>query len=242
MAEYDIVAHFHTKKSLTVEWGDRWRRHILGNLLGSPASVQSIIEQLTSESLTGVIFSSPYPLIADYLDWGGMRDRIGSILRDRLGVNIGLTHGKPTFPVGNMFWARGKAIRSVLSHCWTWGDFEEESGQLAGTLGHCIERIWCLVSEASGFVSKEVLMRDIGPDFQLSRRRRLAVFVHYAQGPTISQADLYYIHHLCGLTDRLVVVSNSPIDDASQRALRPYTDLVIVRANLAADFGAWSRL
>ena len=40
--QYDFIGHFHTKKSMTVNWGHEWRRYLLDQLLGSPETVSAM--------------------------------------------------------------------------------------------------------------------------------------------------------------------------------------------------------
>lgn len=241
LMDYDIVGHIHTKKSETVDWGGNWRRHILRNLLGSTDGVRSIFELLSKEDGYGILYPAAFPLIADFVDWGGLRERVQLIARELFHIDVGLASQKPEFPVGNMFWARIDAIRPILSYRWSWSDFEEEHGQVGGTLAHCIERMWGIIAETRGFPARPILLADTGLDLPSPKRRRLAIFVHYSQSMEIAASDLHYLHHLRTIASHVVFVSNSPLSKNAYKQVVMSSDRIIQRDNVTADFGAWAQ-
>ena len=234
---YDLIGHFHTKKSTTVDWGDRWRKYLFNNLLGTSGGVSSIFKQFEDNLKLGVVFPPPYPLIAPYADWGGNKDRCEAILNE-LGIYNKLPL-KPKFPVGNMFWARTKALEPLLQKTWTIQDFEEESGQIKLTLAHAIERIWCYASINQTFHAKEFLLFDTNVTKPDDYKKRLVIFVHYSDSGRVSDDDLFYIQSIKKLAAELIFISNSVINPDNFEKLRDLTSKIIIRDNKGFDFSAF---
>ena len=58
---------------------------------------------------------------------------------------------EPDFPAGNMLWLRTKAVNNLF-HCNIKPhDFEDEMGQLDGTLAHSIEHSWFYIASANHY-------------------------------------------------------------------------------------------
>lgn len=146
---YDIIAHFHTKKAETVDWGDMWRLNIFENLIGTSARVNSILSSFHDDQGLGLIVPQPYSKIEPLVGWGGLKASTEAVLS-----TVGAPATLPDsvmFPVGNMFWARTAAIRQTLGYDWAQVDFETESGQVGDTIMHAIERHWVYLAAFNGF-------------------------------------------------------------------------------------------
>lgn len=236
LKSYDLIGHFHSKKSTTVSWGDRWRRYLLNNLLGSQDGVRAILQCFIDEPSLGLLYPPPYPLIAPHCNWGGNKgraERLLSIFDSHQGLP-----DHPSFPAGNMFWARSDAIRLMLDYRWNWSQFESENGQLGETLAHCIERIWKYAAVAEGYRTTEILFKFSQPDWpDHDSRRRIAFFVHHNARHEISEADLFLLRQLEEFTDKIVIVSNTPIPPDTLNGLS--NSQLIERENSGFDFGAW---
>jgi lipopolysaccharide biosynthesis protein/SAM-dependent methyltransferase len=238
LAKYDYIGHFHTKKSSTVTWGDRWRHYLLDNLLGSPSAISSIFSMFERDSRLGIVYPPAYPLIEDYADFGGVKPRVKKILDDLACTQV--LPDKPSFPVGNMFWARSDAIAQMLEYKWSLDRFELEEGQVGGTLPHAIERMWDYVASSNGFYSEQILTSRSAPFEQKPPVcRRLAVFVHYSAGNAVSNADLFLLEQLNLCVTDIVFVSNSPIAQEQTLQLRKVCTTLLQRDNVGYDFSAW---
>lgn len=240
LLEYDIIGHFHTKRSKTVEWGDHWRRYLFDNLLPPDDQATALIDMLSSDAKIGLISAPPYPLIDRHVGWGDVQDRVSEML-----IQCGCEQrlpSAPSFPVGNMFWARIDAIAPFLQKDWKPEDFEPENDQVSETTAHCVERIWPFVVAKNGFVYKEVLSLNKGLSSTASLgKRRLCIFVHYNSSDTVDDADLHLLKSLQSISSSVVTISNSRLDASSADLLRQYSDRLIERANAGYDFSAWKQ-
>lgn len=240
LLEYDIIGHFHTKKSATVNWGDLWRRYLFDNLLGSPDAIAWFMAEFKSDPTLGMVFPPAYPLLPNKAGWSSMREESEALFR-RLGFHS-LLPKEPTFPAGNMFWARKEAIKKVLEENWTGNDFQDEKDQLEHTTGHYIERIWKYIAVESGYEVKETLVAPF-PERQrvdnIRNRLRISIFVHYDQHGNVCQSDIEYIQQLKEHSDKTIVVTNSEISEQDKQRLLKYSHRVIHRDNIGYDFAGW---
>jgi lipopolysaccharide biosynthesis protein len=73
---------------------------------------------------------------------------------DYLSAKMGipqLDFASALFMPGSMFWIRLDALRPVLdAHLEEW-EFEQETGQIDGTMAHALERVLCMATRAAGF-------------------------------------------------------------------------------------------
>ncbi len=235
LSGYDYLGHFHGKKSTTVDWGGRWRNYLLDNLLGSKEGVRAIFHEFEADLKLGMVYPPAYPLIAPYADWGGNEERCRTLLRE-MGCDADLP-AIPDFPVGNMFWARGAAIKPVLEYSWKYEQFEPEEGQISQTLPHAIERIWRYCATGRGYYTQEIFLKR--PMLAAPRKRRLAFFVHYEPQAFVSDADLFYLQELRKVVSEVVVITNSRLPAEEQEKLKVYANEIIHRDNEGFDFGAW---
>ena len=151
---YDVCVHIHSKKSLHAE--NRlagWRDYLYKNLLGSPKIVSGILEILANEKV-GLVFPQYFNPIRVFINWGENYLLTKNFLRG-LGIEIDNRH-LIEFPSGSMFWFKPQALAPLLESGLTFDDFQEERGQVDGTLAHAIERSFLFIVEASGFIWSKV--------------------------------------------------------------------------------------
>ena len=148
--DYDIVAHLHSKKSLHTGFGDKWRKYILEQMIGSPELVEGIMDYLVESEDVGFFFPDNLQVIKEYVEWGPNAPLIHSLLEraDLPKVEIPKI---ANFAAGSMAWFRTSAFRSFVNSFATSEDFDLEEGQLDTTIAHAIERTFPLVAKAQGF-------------------------------------------------------------------------------------------
>lgn len=149
LREYDLVCHVHTKRSPHAGFLAGWRTFLWEQLLGSPGTVSRILRQFAEEPRLGIVFPAPYPPVMPLLNWGGNRRRVDRLLQ---AMGMSLPQQTPlVFPAGSMFWARGAALRPLLTLGLREDDFEPEKGQIDGTLAHAIERALVFLAQGQDF-------------------------------------------------------------------------------------------
>jgi lipopolysaccharide biosynthesis protein len=145
---YDYLLKVHSKKSPHLPDGVLRGRRAWQELL-DPKTVAQAIQTLSADATVGLIGPSNSLLSLanfDYLVNNQIR------LKDCLDrLRLADTPLGFEFIAGSMFWARVDALRllSDLSLCED--DFEEELGQLDGTLAHTIERLFSFFGERTGY-------------------------------------------------------------------------------------------
>jgi len=149
LARYTVVCKIHSKKSLHRQDGDRWRGALLHQVLGAPEIVQEILDVFEADPRIGLL--GP----ADQLDrkeesWGSNRELVHRLAK-RLDVSD--DEVRLQFFAGSMFWFRPAALAPLADLGLRIADFEDEQGQLDGSLHHALERLFPLAVRAAGFRS-----------------------------------------------------------------------------------------
>ena len=146
--EYDLLLHFHGKKSLLAERtvGDKWRKATLAALIGPSNPMADIIATAFAED-TALGLVSPESAILAGWD-ANLPDAQNLVSR------MGLPQSMPMhfdFPVGAMFWARPQALMPLFELNLTWEAYPLEPLPIDGTMLHSLERLVPFVVEAQGF-------------------------------------------------------------------------------------------
>lgn len=143
----ELVLKLHTKQSVHLEDGARWRDE-LAQRLASASRHETIRKAFHEDATLGLVAPEGHLLpVHAYL--GGNRPHL-DYLHARLGLKQPLDDSM-TFASGSMFWARLEALRPLLdAHLDTW-EFEDEAGQIDGTFAHAIERVVAMGVQDAGF-------------------------------------------------------------------------------------------
>lgn len=147
-ADAEIILHLHSKKSLHDEVYAGWGSFLRSNLIGSREIVLSILKMF-QESDVGLVYSDHFSEVVGLRNWGydfgAARQLLG-----RLGINLD-ADAPLEFPTSTMFWARREALDPLFLAGLRYEDFDEEAGQVDGTLAHAIERSFLFITQSAGY-------------------------------------------------------------------------------------------
>ncbi|MBA1248916.1 rhamnan synthesis F family protein [Pseudomonas luteola] len=146
---YDVVGHFHTKKSPHVPAESRlvkdWVNFLMENLIGGRFnSADAIIKEFEMSPQLGLVFADDPNLIG----WDKNLE-FAQELAQRM--DIVLKNGYFSFPVGTMFWARPKALEPMFNLDLNWSDYPAEPLPIDGSLLHAMERLLPIVTNKAGY-------------------------------------------------------------------------------------------
>ena len=150
LLEHDLIAHIHTKRSRHNLNKRDWRRQLLHGLFGSENVVQETVRLLTENVHLGIVFPEYHWSLTNQIGWGTNYQQCVQ-LANALGLHVKEDQLR-LFPAGSMFWARPRALESILSSpALTYENFPSEEGQIDGTLAHCVERLLGEVAAGAGY-------------------------------------------------------------------------------------------
>ena len=143
--QYDQLLFLHSKKSphLQHKDGDRWRRELVAELLADPARTLAAFAQNPKLGLLG---PRNFWLRTHYSD-----PNVPRLAEFAQRLELSLDTNQHGFIAGTMFWCRPQALDPLLALDLKAEDFEEEAGQVDGTLAHVVERLFTLSVERAGF-------------------------------------------------------------------------------------------
>lgn len=148
LRDYEIVGHFHTKKSKDQsdpEVGSAWYDFLLENLLGKTNPMADVItSRMLSDSRMGMVFADDPHIV----DWGKNRP-YAEALQTRLGLKS--LPENIVFPVGTMFWARTESLRSLDALELSWSDYPDEPLPYDGSMLHALERLFPIIVQSNGY-------------------------------------------------------------------------------------------
>ncbi|MFX1695337.1 rhamnan synthesis F family protein [Paraburkholderia sp. A1RO-1] len=149
---YDVIGHFHTKKSLHVAGSPLvrdWIAFLMENLLGKtyPAA-RNILSAFADDPKLGLMFADDPNMIG----WDKNFSFAGK-LAAAMGID-GLPGQFFPFPVGTMFWARPAALKPLFDLGLDWDDYPAEPLPIDGTMLHALERMLPTIARRAGFDSQ----------------------------------------------------------------------------------------
>ncbi len=143
---YDYILKLHSKKSPHSNALSGWFLHCLDNLIGSEAITATNLKALQSPQ-TGIVYPIENYAISLGIKhdscWGhedGNYKKANPFLT-RFNLDHITRDSEFRFPTGTMFWCKPALLKPLLDWNLTWKDFDEEGGQIDGTIAHSIERL-----------------------------------------------------------------------------------------------------
>ena len=159
--KYKYICHIHTKKSVhKLFLGSYWREYIYENLIGNKEIISEILYDFEKNEKLGFIFPEAYyDLIKGIKDFENTN--LALHFQNKKDMNFILKRifgefkvdEKLVFPVGNMFWAKTKAIYQIFK---VKLKYPKESNQDNKTIMHAIERIWLYLVKLNGYYYKTI--------------------------------------------------------------------------------------
>ena len=142
IAEYDLIGHIHTKKSVAVPHevvGKQWFLFLLENLLGGTHGNMAdvILANMYQDKSIGMVFPDDPHVVG----FGGNRP-FAEKYAERLGVERLPEHF--SFPVGTMFWATAQALTPMVNLGLDWNDYPDEPLPYDNSTLHALERLFSL--------------------------------------------------------------------------------------------------
>ena len=159
--KYKYICHIHTKKSTHKEsLGKGWREYIYHNLIGNRDIISEILYDFEKYEKLGFIFPEVYyDIIKGIYNFENTNFGLHIINKKYMNFILQKIFGKfkidekLVFPVGNMFWAKTKAIYQIFHLNFK---FPKELEQNNETIMHAIERIWLYLVKLNGYFYKTI--------------------------------------------------------------------------------------
>jgi len=149
--KYQAVLKLHSKKTVHRSDGHLWRQKQISQLLPSQPELMTMINSLQKYPSLGLIAPEDTVLnIQQYI--GSNNEWLEKIIQALGETPQWLQQAQPWFAAGTMFWFKPQSLQSLL-HCPAiqQDSFEDEKGQIDGTLAHAIERAFGCASLSSGY-------------------------------------------------------------------------------------------
>lgn len=168
LLNYDIVGHFHTKKSPHNPQLEGWRDTIVELMFGPSGNPGGHVARIVGmlESDTKVVYAEGSPYIPrEPTGWAGNSEIARDLLEKCFGLSI---DDYPTveFPEGAMFWARAAALRKLLELPLSYEDFPAEPIPADGTLAHALERLVLILAQDEDGACIRLHKSDSVPDYR----------------------------------------------------------------------------
>lgn len=147
--KYEIIGHFHSKKSFDINdgIGNRWRKYLTENLVGDEDVAKCVISLFNNPKI-GLVF----PEDSHVVNIGENKKYVEDLCTM---MNIPIVEETIVFPLGNMFWARVEAIKDLFDL-----DpkvvLQKEPLPYDGSYMHAIERISPALIEKNNYIYKTV--------------------------------------------------------------------------------------
>ena len=187
--QYDFVCFVHAKKSPHFAegalLGTDFREHCFLSLLYSAPFVENVFEVFKDNPRLGflvpfTVAGGNFYVIAD--EWIGNYKNAKMILKQYFDIEEDYLDPHPLAPFGGMFWARTKALETLMGYNWQYEDFPEEPiPKTDGLLAHAIERLMPRLVQNDGFYTAFVAPDKyassyVGHMYYMNREMKVRLF------------------------------------------------------------------
>jgi lipopolysaccharide biosynthesis protein len=170
---FDIGLKLHTKKSPQRDDGASWRAEVLESLLPPSPTVRGIVAGMHADGRIGIVSPAGFCLSVR----PAMNMNLPGMQRVMSTIGTSLTDNDLDdcfFAAGSMFWFRRSALAPLIDPRLP-TIFEDEMGQLDGTIPHAMERVFPIAARQQGYFSLAVpALTASRPEMRLSELRELA--------------------------------------------------------------------
>ncbi len=146
LGNYDYVCHVHSKRSPHAGFGSNWLNWVLNTMFGAPWISNAVLDHMDAHPDCAIMFPDNYFEIKKFAGWGGNEARMLALLQ-RWGIARTRLPAYANFAAGSMAWFRTSFLLEITGSL-SLEDFEEEEGQVEGTLAHVLERAIPLAAES----------------------------------------------------------------------------------------------
>jgi lipopolysaccharide biosynthesis protein len=167
-AGHNLVVKVHTKKSTHREDGERWRRELFDQLV-SAGAISNARRHFKEHPSTGILGPQGHIVPMTYY-FGSNAEKVICLAR-RLGMEAAVL-SSTNFVAGTMFAARIEALLPLLALGLGEQDFEEEAGQVDGTMAHAVERALAVSARCVG-LEVTTLDQQINTEYAFARQTLL---------------------------------------------------------------------
>ncbi len=153
---HKYLLKLHTKKSPHRTDGHMWRKELFGPFLNG-ANLERIVAAFETKPELGMTGPGSHILpLSDHFDENQAHV---TALCQRLNVDAEQAFAHDQFVAGTMFFARFSTLLPILKLGLRADEFEDEAGQVDGTLAHALERVFGLGCRLNG--RKVVALEDV---------------------------------------------------------------------------------
>lgn len=164
--DFDIIVKVHTKKSLHRDDGAEWREKIYSQIL-SERFIKMAISAMSFDNSIGIVSPTNQVVPMSHY-WGSNADNVLKLAK-RIGIEDNTVQSL-SFVAGTMFITQKDIISKLLDNGFSDNDFEDERGQLDGTLSHAIERFFPVICKSIGRRIIELGEHKTNYDFKYAAR------------------------------------------------------------------------
>lgn len=168
LKNYDFVCHLHSKRSPHAGFGEPWLHWVLNSMFGEAWIPHAAISHMQANPDCAVMFPDNYYKIKGFAGWNGNEAPMLNLLA-KWNLPVRELPKFANFAAGSMAWFRSAFLEDIASKICL-ADFEEEQGQIEGTLAHILERAIPLAAEMAGKTVCRYYLEVIRetPDIRLS--------------------------------------------------------------------------